>query len=86
MGRQRFIEFADEWADSQDTWKQTTADGWPPIRSRLEARVGDMPLVRFDPMSLRRLRADLAKKYAEAGGFHGIEMQDYLEVKGILES
>ena len=33
-GRQRFEDFAAEWAESQD-WKETTRESWPYIEARL---------------------------------------------------
>ncbi len=41
-GRQTFLAFADEWAESQD-WKATTAESWTYVRARLEPLVGARP-------------------------------------------
>jgi integrase len=65
-GRQPFAAWADEWAAAQDGWKASTAEAWPRIRRRLVARVGGVPLAGFDPIVLRRLRADLGETYAPA--------------------
>lgn len=65
-GRQTFASWADEWAAAQDGWKASTVDAWPPVRRRLVDRVGDVPLSGFDPIVLKRLRADLGEQYAPA--------------------
>lgn len=66
LGRQTFLGFADEWAAVQDGWKQTTRDNWPYVRARLEPLAGSMPLGAFTPLMLKKLRADLGKRYAPA--------------------
>jgi len=63
-GRQTFDAFAEEWAAAQDTWKQGTRDSWPPIRRRLQPYLGDVPLAKVDQLTLKRMRGELAKKYA----------------------
>lgn len=50
LGRQRFDAFADEWAASQDTWKEGTSDAWPYIRARLVRHVGEMQLRDVDQL------------------------------------
>jgi integrase len=66
LGRQTFDEFAEEWAAAQDTWKAGTHDAWPSIRARLRPLIGDMPLASVDRLALKRLRGELAAKYAPA--------------------
>lgn len=63
-GRQTFDAFAEEWAAAQDGWKEGTREAWPTIRRRLEPRIGSAPLATIDQLALKRLRGDLAKKYA----------------------
>jgi integrase len=64
LGRQRFDAFADEWAASQDTWKEGTSDAWPYIRARLVRHIGAIQLRDVDQLVLKRLRRDLAADYA----------------------
>ena len=66
LGRQTFDEFAQEWAAAQDTWKAGTQDAWPSIRARLRPRIGDAPLASVDQLALKKLRGELANKYAPA--------------------
>jgi integrase len=64
-GRQKFAEFAAEWADSQD-WKDTTRESWPYIEARLLPIMGKAPLASIDQLMLKRARSELAKEYARA--------------------
>jgi integrase len=63
LGRQRFDEFAAEWAEAQE-WKQTTRDGWPSVLRRLQPVLGDMPLASIDLLALKRARKKLGEEYA----------------------
>lgn len=65
LGRQLFGAFADEWAAAQDQWKSSSWDQWLVVRRRLDSII-NMPLASFDQLVVRRLRADLAKRYAAA--------------------
>jgi integrase len=64
LGRQTFRDFAEEWANAQDTWKQGTRDAWPSIRRRLDPHIGSVPLSKVDQLMLKRMRGELATKYA----------------------
>jgi len=64
-GRQRFLQFADEWAVSQD-WKATTRQSWPPIRRRLASALGDRPLASIDLLTLQGVQQALSARYARA--------------------
>jgi integrase len=66
LGRQTFDDFAQEWAAAQDTWKAGTRDAWPSIRARLRPSIGAAPLASVDQIALKKLRAELAKRYAPA--------------------
>lgn len=66
FGRQTFDEFAEEWAAAQDTWKEGTRDAWPSIQARLRPHIGEAPLASVDQLTLKKLRTELAKKYAPA--------------------
>lgn len=63
LGRQTFGAFAEEWAASQDQWKQNTREAWPGVLRRLES-IADMPLAGIDQLALQRLRGELATRYA----------------------
>lgn len=65
LGRQLFGAFADEWAATQDQWKASSQDQWFVVRRRLDSIIS-LPLASFDQLVVRRLRVDLAKKYAPA--------------------
>jgi integrase len=64
-GRQRFADFAKEWAEGQD-WKDTTREAWPYIEARLDPLIGKAQLAAVDQLMLKRVRAALAKEYAHA--------------------
>jgi integrase len=64
-GRQRFADFAKEWAEGQD-WKDTTRESWPYIEARLDPLLGKAQLAAVDQLMLKRVRAALAKDYARA--------------------
>lgn len=64
-GRQRFADFAAEWAEGQD-WKDTTRESWPYIEARLLPLIGNAQLAAVDQLMLKRVRAVLAKQYAHA--------------------
>ncbi len=64
-GRQRFEDFADEWAEGQD-WKDTTRESWPYIKARLVPLLGKAQLAAVDQLMLKRVRAALAKEYSHA--------------------
>jgi integrase len=65
LARQPFIEWADEWAAAQDTWKATsTAEQWSSVRKRLDTRIGRVPIGAVDAIRLKRLRAELGEVYA----------------------
>jgi integrase len=64
-GRQRFDDFGDEWAASQD-WKASTREAWPYIGNRLSAVLGRMPLAAIDQLELKRARAELSARYSHA--------------------
>jgi integrase len=64
-GRQRFGDFAAEWAESQD-WKETTRESWPYIQARLLPHIGRAQLASIDQLMLKRLRAALSKDYSRA--------------------
>lgn len=63
-GRRTFHDFAmKDWAPAQD-WKETTRDDWPNVYKRLDPLLGNMPLASIDQLTLKRTRAELAKRYA----------------------
>ena len=64
-GRQRFSDFAAEWAEGQD-WKDTTQESWSYIKARLDPLIGKAPLAAVDQLMLKRVRATLAQDYAHA--------------------
>ena len=64
-GRQKFEDFVDEWAGSQD-WKASTREGWPMIRARLLSLLGRMPLATIDLLALQRAQTRLKARYARA--------------------
>src|SRR5438094_69082 len=65
-GRQRFHDFAVEWAAAQD-WKATTRDGFPRVLARAEKVLPeDVRLDQTDQLVIMRARVDLAKTYAPA--------------------
>lgn len=65
-GRQRFHDFATEWAEAQD-WKETTRGDFPRVLRRLTAIVGDRTtLAQIDQLAIKRARVALNEKYAPA--------------------
>jgi len=64
-GRQRFDDFADEWAASQD-WKASTREAWPYIGARLSPVLGQLPLAAIDQLELKRARVELSARYSHA--------------------
>jgi integrase len=64
-GRQRFDDFADEWAASQD-WKASTREAWPYIGARLSPVLGRLPLASIDQLELKRARVELSDRYSRA--------------------
>jgi integrase len=63
-GRQKFEDFAEEWAEGQ-TWKESSLRQWPPRLARLTAALGEgVPLGAIDQLVLKRARAYLSGRYA----------------------
>lgn len=59
LGRQRWVDFADEWAESRD-WTGTTRDTFlAACRARLVPHIANMPLAAFELLDLQRLQTKL---------------------------
>src|SRR5688572_15823312 len=65
LGRQRFLEWADEWAAAQD-WKATSRESWRAVRSRLAPLLGDRPLASVDRLALQGAQRALSGRYAHS--------------------
>jgi hypothetical protein len=64
LGRQKFERFVlDDWAPAQD-WKETTRESWPYVWALLQPLLGGYPLWGIDQLTLKSVRAELAKSYA----------------------
>ncbi len=66
LGRERFRDYAKRWADAQDWKASTRRDTWPKILNRLEPHIGGLRLADIDRLTLERLRATLAERYARS--------------------
>jgi integrase len=65
-GKQRFHDFALEWAEAQD-WKDTTRESFPLVLARAEVALpNDVALVGIDELVVKRARVALAAKYKAA--------------------
>jgi integrase len=66
LGRQRFRDYAAEWAAAQDWKASTRRDTWPKMLKRLDPEIGGLRLADIDRLTLERLRATLADRYARS--------------------
>ncbi|CAN5658670.1 tyrosine-type recombinase/integrase [soil metagenome] len=58
LGRERFSEFAERWAEAQD-WKPTTRDSFGPHLRRISKRLGKLELGAIDRLVLESTRRGL---------------------------
>jgi integrase len=87
-GRQRFRDYAQQWADAAD-WKPSTRRDWPKFLNRLEPHIGGLRLADIDRNALERTRAaltasGLARSTVEATMRRAMAVMRYAYANGVI--
>jgi integrase len=88
LGRQRFRDYAQGWADAQD-WKPSTRREWPKYLKRLEPHLGGLRLSEIDRLTLERTRTalvteGLSRSTVEATMRRAMAVMRYAYANGVV--